>query len=108
MSLFRGKGGEQIPADSTNKLDGYIAANISIAKKPAHREVTVLIIDCGTGDTVYRTTFRTNARSDYAAHNYAMDLINAYAATERLSLHDEPSTNADLPSISNVSKGSRW
>lgn len=109
MRLFKGKGAEPLPADSTHKLEeGYIAANISIAKKPKYREVTVLIIDCVTGDTVYKSTFRTNARSDYAAHNIAMDLINAYAATEGLVLHDEPTSNAAMPYVRNVQKGSRW
>lgn len=103
----RGKHSE-IPADSTNKLEGYIAANISIAKKPAYREVSIIIIDCVTGDTLNKMTFHTKARSDFAAHNIAMDLINAYAATEGLVLHDEPTTNANLPSITSHRRGNRW
>lgn len=108
MPLFRGKGSGEIPADSTHKLDGYIAANISITKKPKHREVNVLIIDCATGDTVYKSSYRTNARSDFAAHNRAIEEISAYAVTEGVVLHDEPTSNADLPSVTSHLRGSRW
>lgn len=108
MPLFRRSGKANEMADSTEKLDGFIAANISVTKKPQYREVTVLIIDCATGDTLYKTTYRTKARSDYAAYNFAIDLINVYAVTENVVLQDTPTTNAQLPSITVHQKGGRW
>ncbi|MCH4825597.1 hypothetical protein [Planococcus halocryophilus] len=108
MPLFRGKASEAIPADSTNSMKGYVAANISITKKPAYREVSIIVIDCVTGDTLYKSQFRSKARNDFAAHNHALDNINAYLVTEGYVLHDEPTTNADLPSITSHLKGGRW
>lgn len=108
MSLFKGKGSEAIPADSTNALDGYVAANISITKKPAYREVSILIIDCVTGDSLYKSTFRSKARNDFAAHSHALAEINAYLVTEGYVLHDEPTTNANLPSVTSHLIGGRW
>lgn len=107
MKLFRGNG-DTIQADSTNAQDGYVAANISITKKPSYREVQILIIDCVTGDTLYKSQFRSKARNDFAAHSHALDEINAYNVSEGYVLHDEPTTNADLPSVTTHLRGGRW
>lgn len=109
MQLFgRGKGSEPVPGDSKNAMEGYVAANISITKKPAYREVSIIIIDCVTGDTLYKSQFRSKARNDFAAHSHALDEINAFNVTEGYVLHDEPTTNAQLPSVTTHQRGGRW
>ena len=110
MPLFRGNGkhNDAIPADTTEKGAGYCAANISIRKKPEYREVEIIIIDCKDGSTVYKSKYRTNARSDFAAHNRAIDEINAYAAENGYTLQDEPTSNAQLPSVTAHQRGGRW
>lgn len=107
MRIFNGKGGEPLPADSTNKLDGYCAANISIAKKPQYREVLIIIIDCASGETVYKASYRSKAHSDFGAHNVAVDMIRAYAADNGYVLMDEPTSNAQLPSVTTHLKNRR-
>lgn len=108
MKLFGRNGKHNEIPDSTEKQEGYVSANISVTKKPQYREISIIVVDAANGDTVYKASFRSKTRSDYAAYNTAMDMINAFLAQEGLFLAQEPSTNADLPSITSHQRGGRW
>lgn len=110
MKLFRGKHAEAIPADSTHKLDGYVAGNIRMERLPLDkgRRVEILLIDCATGETIFKAHYKTHLQSDFAAYEDAKVRVNDYLVEEKLVLQDELTTNADLPTITNVNKGSRW
>ena len=105
----KGKGAEPLPTDSTSKTEEYVSANISIVKKPQHREVSIIVVEAAAGgDTVYKASFRSTTRSDFSAYNIAKDMIDAFLAQEGLYLAQPPSTNAELPSITSHQKGARW
>ncbi|MDJ0332115.1 hypothetical protein [Planococcus sp. S3-L1] len=107
MKLFRGKN-DEIPQDSTQAGSDYVSANISVAKKPGYCEISIIVVDAANGDTVYKASFRSKVRSDYAAYNTAIDMINVFLAQEELFLAQEPTTNAALPSITTHQRGGRW
>ena len=106
----RGKHSEPVPADSTNKHEGegYAAGNIRIEKLPEGRRVEILLIECGTGEAIFKAYYKTRLQSDFAAFEDAKVRVNDYLVEEKLVLHDSLTTNAQLPSISNIPKGSRW
>lgn len=108
----RGKHSEPVPADSTNKHEGegYAAGNIRIERLPGGkgRRVEILLIECGTGEAIFKAYYKTRLQSDFAAFEDAKVRVNDYLVEEKLVLHDELTTNAELPSVSNVQKGSRW
>lgn len=109
MIFGRGKHAKPLPADSTEKGKGYIAANISIKEKSLSRQVSIIVIDCGSGAKLYKATYDTKARSDFAAHETAIDLIRKYAAEENYLLQDDPTSNSKLPTFtSDVRRGGRW
>lgn len=112
MKLFRGNGrhSEAIPADSTHKLEGYAAGNVTIERLPKEqgRRVEIVLIACDTGETLFKASYKTHFQSDFPAFEDAKVRINDYLVEEKLVLHDELTTNADLPSISVHQRGGRW
>lgn len=108
MKLFGRNGKHNEIPDSTETKEDYVSANISVTKKPAYREISIIVVDAANGDTVYKASFRSKVRSDYGAYNTAMDMINAFLAQEGLYLAQEPTTNAELPSVTVHQRGGRW
>ncbi|MCH4828077.1 hypothetical protein [Planococcus halocryophilus] len=108
MQLFRGKGSDAIPADNTQKLEGYAAGNIRIERLPDYRRVEIILIACDTGETIFKAHYKTQLKSDYAAYEDAKIRINDYLVEEKLVLHDELTTNAELPTITTHLRGGRW
>lgn len=112
MKLFRGSGkhNDAIPADSTHKLEGYAAGNVKIDRLPKEqgRRVEIVLIACDTGETLFKAQYKTQLQSDFAAFEDAKTRINDYLVEEKLVLHDELTTNADMPSVTVHQRGGRW
>lgn len=106
----RGKN-EPIPAETHHvKAEGYAAGNVTINKLPLGkgRRVEIILIDCDTGETIFKAAYNTHLKSDFAAFQDAQVRINDYLVGEELVLHDELTTNAQLPTITTHQRGGRW
>lgn len=105
--LGRGKN-EPVPAETRLKGKGFAAGNVSISRMPEGRRVEIILIACDTGETIFKAAYRTRLNTDFAAFEDAKTRVNDYLVEEKLVLHDELTTNAQLPSVTSHLRGSRW
>ncbi|WP_088006574.1 hypothetical protein [Indiicoccus explosivorum] len=110
MTLFGMGRGKEKPLPAGAQADaGTVTAHVTVKPAPdKRRNVEIIVIDCNSGDTLFKARYVSALKSDFAAYNAACARIDGFVAESELYLLEAPATNAIMPSIKNVEKGSRW
>lgn len=95
-------------AEIDEDMAGLVRARVEIKRLDRNtRHVKVVIVDCQSGKTVYKSDYQTKATTDYFAYNHAVDELKQVIKREDYILFDAVSTNIELPSIVTSSKRMR-
>ncbi|WP_085508805.1 hypothetical protein [Thalassobacillus devorans] len=94
---------------SEDKSDnaGLITARIDVDPGPEAgvKKVALLAIEQASGKTIFKATYKTKQRGDFAAYNSARELLDQVAKLNGMTV-DEVDSNADLPQIKMSTR--RW
>lgn len=87
---------------------GLVRARIEIKRSSRQlRKVRAFVISLETGETVFKSTYETSAKTDFFAYEVASDHIKRFIEQENLILHDKIMTNVELPGVVTSSKKMR-